>query len=147
MRANRAALLSWVNKSYSRMPKMVHFGEFMKTWSLRSNSVSRQVSFKRTKNGGKRQNWRKSNETFWAISKQCGHILFVFQQFEKTFGSDSALLCMHYVLHFEVAVIARLIMSTMSPFYKRATINIHNKNRHDNSSISNFYDVLVKMLL
>ena len=25
---------------------MVHFGEFLKTWSLRSNSVTRQVSFK-----------------------------------------------------------------------------------------------------
>ena len=35
---------------------MVHFGEFLKTWSLRSNSVSRQVSFNRTKIGGKCQN-------------------------------------------------------------------------------------------
>ena len=31
------------------MPKMVHFGGFMKTWSLRSNSVTRQVIFNRTK--------------------------------------------------------------------------------------------------
>ena len=36
----------------------VHFGEFLKTWSLRSNSVTRQVSFKRTKIGGKCQNWK-----------------------------------------------------------------------------------------
>ena len=36
--------------------KMVHFGEFLKTWSLRSNSVTRQVSFNRTKIGGKCQN-------------------------------------------------------------------------------------------
>ena len=35
---------------------MVHFGEFLKTWSLRSNSVTRQVSFNRTKIGGKCQN-------------------------------------------------------------------------------------------
>ena len=28
---------------------MVHFGEFLKTWSLRSNIVTRQVSFNRTK--------------------------------------------------------------------------------------------------
>ena len=41
---------------------MVHFGEFLKTWSLRSNSVTRQVSFNRTKIGGKCQN---SNTTFW----------------------------------------------------------------------------------
>ena len=32
------------------------FGEFLKTWSLRSNSVTRQVSFSRTKIGGKCQN-------------------------------------------------------------------------------------------
>ena len=38
------------------MPKMVHFGEFLKTWSLRSNSVTRQVTFNRTKIGGKCQN-------------------------------------------------------------------------------------------
>ena len=40
------------------MPKMVHFGEFLKTWSLRSNSVTRQVSFNKTKVGGKCQNWK-----------------------------------------------------------------------------------------
>ena len=37
---------------------MVHFDEFLKTWSLRSNSVTRQVSFNRTKIGGKCQNWK-----------------------------------------------------------------------------------------
>ena len=31
---------------------MVHFGEFLKTWSLQSNSVTRQVNFNRTKVGG-----------------------------------------------------------------------------------------------
>ena len=36
---------------------MVHFGEFLKTWSLRSNRVTRQVSFNRSKIGGKCQNW------------------------------------------------------------------------------------------
>ena len=35
---------------------MIHFGKFLKTWSLRSNSVTRQVSFNRTKIGGKCQN-------------------------------------------------------------------------------------------
>ena len=33
------------------MPKMVHFGELLKPRSLRSNSVTRQVNFSRTKNG------------------------------------------------------------------------------------------------
>ena len=32
---------------------MVHFDEFLKTWSLRSNSVTRQVSFNKTKIGEK----------------------------------------------------------------------------------------------
>ena len=40
------------------MPKMVQFGEFLKTQSLRSNRVTRQVSFNRSKIGGKCQNWK-----------------------------------------------------------------------------------------
>ena len=43
---------------------MVHLGEFLKTWSMRSNSVTRQVSFLWTKIGGKCQNsknWNCSN--------------------------------------------------------------------------------------
>ena len=32
------------------------FAEFLKTWSLRSNSVTRQISFDKTKIGGKCQN-------------------------------------------------------------------------------------------
>ena len=35
-----------------KWPKMVHFGEFLKTWSLRSNSVTKQVSFNWSKIGG-----------------------------------------------------------------------------------------------
>ena len=37
---------------------MVHFGEFLKTWSLRSNSVTRQDSFNKSKISGKCQNWK-----------------------------------------------------------------------------------------
>ena len=33
-----------IGQNLIKMPKMVHFGEFLKTWSLRSNSVTRQVS-------------------------------------------------------------------------------------------------------
>ena len=47
---------------------MLHFDEFLKSWSLRSNSVTRQVNFNRTKINGKCQN---SNATFWVIFKQC----------------------------------------------------------------------------
>ena len=46
------------------MPKIVNLGESLNTWSLRSNSVTRQVTFKRTKTGGKCQNLKNSNETF-----------------------------------------------------------------------------------
>ena len=51
---------------WTKVPKMVHFGEFLKNWSLRSNSVTWQVSFNRTKIGGKCQN---SNATFLVIFK------------------------------------------------------------------------------
>ena len=54
---------------------MDHFGEFLKTWSLRSNSVTRQVSFNRTKIGGKCQNL---NATFWVIFKQCDSVVIFF---------------------------------------------------------------------
>ena len=50
---------------------MFQFGEFLKTWSLRSNSVTRPVSFNRTKIGGKCQNVKNSNEIFWVIFKHC----------------------------------------------------------------------------
>ena len=55
LRAKRATFTFWVDKSLLKMPKMVDFGEFLKIWSLRSNSVTRQVSFNRTKIGGKCQ--------------------------------------------------------------------------------------------
>ena len=38
-----------VDKISLKMPKMVSFGDFFKTWSLQSNSVTRQVNFDRTK--------------------------------------------------------------------------------------------------
>ena len=50
---------------------MVYFGEFLKTWSKRSNSVTRQVNFNRTKIGGKCQNYKNWNATIWVIFKQC----------------------------------------------------------------------------
>ena len=56
LRAKRATITFWMDKSKLKMTRMVHFGEFLKNWSLRSNSVTRQVSFKRAKIGGKFQN-------------------------------------------------------------------------------------------
>ena len=56
MRAKRAMFTFWMDKSELKRPKIVHYGEFLKICSLRSNSVTRQVSFNRTKIGGKCQN-------------------------------------------------------------------------------------------
>ena len=60
------------------MPIIVHFGEFLflKSWSLRSNCVTRQVSLNRTKIGGKCQNskilmrhfeWFSNTVILWCI--------------------------------------------------------------------------------
>ena len=62
-------------KVHKKCQKMVHFGEFLKSWSLRSNSVTRHVSFNRTKIGEKCQN---SNATFWVIFKQCAFGTYLF---------------------------------------------------------------------
>ena len=44
LRAKRAMFTLRVDKSSLKMPKMVNFGEFLKTWSLRPNSVTRYVN-------------------------------------------------------------------------------------------------------
>ena len=48
LRAKRATFPFWVDKGSL---KMVNFGEFLKIWSLLSNSVTRQVNFNWTKIG------------------------------------------------------------------------------------------------
>ena len=66
LRAKRDTFTFCVDKIWLKMPKMVNFGEFLKTWSLLPKSVTRQVTFKRTKmvanaknqNGQNSQNWR-----------------------------------------------------------------------------------------
>ena len=51
---------------------MVNFCEFLKSWSLRSNSVTRQVIFKRTKMA----KLKNTNATFWVIFKHCEPYFF-----------------------------------------------------------------------
>ena len=70
LRAKRATSIFWVDIYYLKIPKMVHF---LKTWSFLSNSITRQVSFNRTKIVGKCQN---SNATFWVTFKQCVYVAF-----------------------------------------------------------------------
>ena len=41
---------------------------------LWSNSVTRHVNFKKTKIGGKCQNWKRTNTTFWVICKHCSNV-------------------------------------------------------------------------
>ena len=50
---------------------MVNFGEFLKTGILQSNSVTRYVTFKRTKINEKCQKLKITNKTFLVIYKQC----------------------------------------------------------------------------
>ena len=50
--------------------KNAQFGEFLKSRSLQSNSVTRQVNFNKTKIGWKMPKLTDSNETFWVIFKQ-----------------------------------------------------------------------------
>ena len=50
------------------MPKIIHFGEFLKTWSLGSNSVTRQVTFNGVKIGEKCQNSKNQMRHFEAFS-------------------------------------------------------------------------------
>ena len=61
-------LTIWVDKSSLKMPKIVHFAQFLKIWSLRSNSVTRQVNFSMTKIGGKRQNSKNQMRHFEKFS-------------------------------------------------------------------------------
>ena len=44
-------------QKFNKIAKKVHFGKFLKTWSLQSNSVTRQVNFSRTKFIGKYHKW------------------------------------------------------------------------------------------
>ena len=71
LRAKRATFTFWADKSSIKRPKMVHFGEFLKTRSLRPNSVTRQVSFIWTKIWWKRPKLKNTNATFWVIFKHC----------------------------------------------------------------------------
>ena len=68
--ASYVCILNW-EKLIEKCQKFVHFGEFLKICSLRSISVTRQVTFNKTKIGGKCQNSETSNATFWVIFKQC----------------------------------------------------------------------------
>ena len=56
---------------------------FRKPWSLRSNSVTRQVSFNRTKKVENAKIRKKSNATFWVIFKQCEKVFIIIAHWTK----------------------------------------------------------------
>ena len=58
-----------LNSQGSQGPEF--FSKFLRWVPPELNSVSRQVNCYRTKIGGKCQNWKFQNETFWVIFKQC----------------------------------------------------------------------------
>ena len=62
---------------------MVHFGEFLKTWNLQSNSVTRQVTFSRTKIMWKMPKLKNSNATLCVIKIQC---LLVYIEKSHSYG-------------------------------------------------------------
>ena len=67
--------------------KMVNFWELRKTVSLRSDRVPRQVTFNRTKIGGKCQNSKIQNATFWMIFKHCALSIMVISRLTNSSNS------------------------------------------------------------
>ena len=59
IRAKQDTFAFWVDKRSLKMPKMINFGDFWKTWSLRPNSVTRQVTLFLDKNWWKMPKWKK----------------------------------------------------------------------------------------
>ena len=109
------------------MPKLVHFGEFLKIWSLRSNSITRQVSFNRTKKGGKCQ-----NATFWVIFKQCELVFLAFFQNSLNLSRDPKDLFSKHIKRFFICkarkymqnpILVYVYSTTISKSYSRAAVD------------------------
>ena len=76
LRAKRATFTFWVGKSWLKMPKNSPIWRVFEKLSLRSNSVTRQVTFNKTKSGGKCQNWKIRMRHFLLFFKHCAGLLF-----------------------------------------------------------------------
>ena len=120
LRAKRATFTFWVDaKSWLKIAKIGQFGEFLETWSLRSNSVTRQVNFNRTKIGGKCQNskiqmlhfgWFSNNVTYLCQEMTTVQI----QKFPKPYSVSWDAFYWHTHLHvsFSNCQLARNIQQT-----------------------------------
>ena len=100
---------------------MVHFGEFLKTLSLRSSSVTRQVSFNRTKNWWKMPKIKNSITTFWAIFKQKNfHDCFAFFSFLRFFAQFSSVWIIRRLLYFiwwSIITFTRTTWASLAQFH------------------------------
>ena len=67
LRAKRANIYILSGQKFAKNAKMVNFGEFLKSWSLRSRSVTRQVTFNRTKIVENSQNSKNSKCDIFSI--------------------------------------------------------------------------------
>ena len=87
---NMASEVSYVcilsGQKFIKIAKNSQFGEFLKFWSLLSNSVTRQVNFNWDKNWCKMPKLKNSNATFLVIFKLCDHYVYGIVNGLKTSG-------------------------------------------------------------
>ena len=75
LRPKRATFTFWVDESSLKMPKMVHFGEFLNNINFCQTVLPDRSTLNWTKIGGKWQNCKK-NATFWIFFKHCTWISY-----------------------------------------------------------------------
>ena len=114
------------------MPKMVHFGDFLKTWSLLSNSVTRQVNFNSTKIG-------------WKCKKSKCDIL---SNFQTTCCCDDEILLIFFVVRWVLLtrILTRVKLSwpsTSSEWFS-LTFNVYVRLCCDDSNPQDFFLSLQK---
>ena len=126
------------------MQKIVHFGEFLKICSLRSNSVTRQVSFNRTKIDGKCQN-----------SKiQMRHFGWFSNNVRRNFCPKMRFWCMFAKFCFKwnkkvnfVSVFKNVVISIQANFSNFSTIALSSITSFKHSMFSSFKSLAYKLLI
>ena len=117
LRAKRATFTFWVDKSWLKIPKIVNYGEFLKTWSLRSNSLVRQVTFNRTK----MPKLKNLSAVFCVICKLCALAQFLsFWSLWRLWLSN--------VAHLQLFPAVRTRTSYCRYFFKSDTMGNHSSN-------------------
>ena len=78
------------DKSLLKMAIVINFCEFLKTCSLWSNSVTRQVNFNWSKIGGKCQNWRSNMRHFRWFSNTMSDKIYFKTSYHNNFHFQSS---------------------------------------------------------